>query len=219
MEGWRLVSNEDLTGQTFLRLTVRAFAGSKQGRRLWLCSCVCGGEATATTKNLRSGNTRSCGCLQREKVTSRNTVHGLAHRKKRHSLYSTWGNILKRCSSPAAQYYHLYGGRGITVCERWKNGEGGLSAFECFVADMGPRPFLSASIDRKDNDGNYEPSNCRWATKKEQCLNTRRSVDRKAINALLNEGASVAQVVAAVGCGRAVVYKIRHERAPLNGKD
>lgn len=154
----------NLTGTNFGRLTVGAFLGSRGGNGYWSCACDCGGTAEVSTVHLRRGHTQSCGCLQRE-ITSR--VQG-THRESVHSglskEYNAWVRMKQRCFNPKAPRFERWGGRGITVCDRWRN------SFENFLADMGRSP-PGTSLDREDNDGNYEPGNCRWATPKEQAAN------------------------------------------------
>ena len=156
----------DLTGQVFYRLAVVSFAGSdKHKKAAWNCRCECGSMSVVVTSKLKNGSTKSCGCLSAERLAS-----GDANRK--HSMSSTdeywvWSDMIRRCENKNRSDYHRYGGRGISVCEKWRN-----SVTE-FVADMEPRPSPKHSIDRIDNDGNYEPGNCRWATPKEQRANQR----------------------------------------------
>lgn len=150
----------DLTGLTFGRLYVLERAGSnKWGNALWRCKCSCGKETVVNNGNLRAGNTRSCGCLYRES-TYIHDLHGTPE-------YHTWQSMNGRCHNPNNQSFDRYGGRGISVCDRWRY------SFVNFLADMGKRPTPDHSIDRINNDGNYEPGNCHWATKSEQSRNTR----------------------------------------------
>ena len=150
----------DLTGLTFERLVVLGRA-KLDGRSAWDCACSCGGHCRARGSDLVRGHIRSCGCLRREALLGNNRTHGGSQTR----AYESWRRAVARCADPFGKDWKNYGGRGIKVCDRWLR-------FESFLADMGERP-PGTSIDRIDNDGNYEPGNCRWATAKEQRANQR----------------------------------------------
>lgn len=164
-------------GDRFGRLTVLGAADkTAQGRRQWSCVCDCGATKTVQTSALRSGGTRSCGCLSRELKANRNrrsATHGATRRGKANctSEYRAWQAMLRRCYNPNSHIYYMYGGRGIRVCDRWR------TSYEAFLADVGPKPSPQHSLDRyPDKNGDYEPGNVRWATAKEQTRNTRKNV-------------------------------------------
>lgn len=152
----------DIKGERFGRLVVLKQIGTNSARRaMWLCRCDCGEMAKVNGSNLRMGITKSCGCLAIDTITRRKRVHGHAIHANRTVEYKTWLSMWERTSNPRREGWKYYGGRGIRVCERWKN-------FENFFEDMGKRPSSFYSIDRINNDGNYEPGNCRWATRIQQ---------------------------------------------------
>lgn len=163
-----------LVGVRFGRLVV--LAPSRRiptGAFTWHCRCDCGVEKEVRTSCLRDGTTVSCGCLRKEKNLKRSLKHG-AYAKSAPDLATTWSGMKQRCFNPNTENYRLYGGRGITICDRWLNGHDGKTGLECFIADMGPKPSPDHTVDRwPDNNGNYEPGNCRWATMAEQNLNKR----------------------------------------------
>lgn len=167
----------DLTGGRFGRLRVLSRApNDARGRVIWRCVCDCGEASDVLGQRLRTGETRSCGCLARDRIGALNASHGETKGRRWSSEYRALNGMIRRCYEESHISFPRYGARGIGVCDRWRFGEAGMSGVECFVADVGRRPSAAHSIDRwPDNDGNYEPGNVRWAVPLEQSANSRRS--------------------------------------------
>lgn len=165
----------DLTGKRFGQLIVLRRDGviGKLQQAAWLCRCDCGTEKTIRGASLQNQHspTWHCGCLRKQNIANAVKTHGLSKTRLAKTLWS----IKHRIDNPAFPGFKNYGGRGIKLCDRWRYGENGMSAVECFIADMGPRPE-GMSIDRIDVNGDYEPGNCRWATALQQLRNTRKTV-------------------------------------------
>lgn len=156
---------KDITGQRFGRLTALMPVGQTASREWrWSCRCDCGSERIVTGALLRLGRTVSCGCYRDERALAVNTKHG----KSQTRTFRIWRCMRDRCSNPKNASFNRYGARGISVCPEW------ATSFATFLADMGECP-RGLSIERNDNDGNYEPGNCRWATAQEQQGNTSRT--------------------------------------------
>lgn len=168
----------DLSGNRYGRILVTD-RGPNRGRRVtWNFICDCGREGNTVASYLTTGRQVSCGCFHREMVAKQgraNATHGASRRGKITPTYRSWLAMRERVLSDKHHAYSRYGGKGVEICDRWLDGEGSLTAFECFLADMGTRPE-GLSIDRIDTHGSYTPENCRWAT---AALQARNATDNK----------------------------------------
>lgn len=193
-----------MTGKRFGRVVaLRAAPPPHVGKIKWICLCDCGNEFTTCGGKIRSGEVSTCPACSRERVRLSRVTHGISKTVEDR----IWSHIKSRCFNPKVPCYKHYGGRGITMCDRWRE------SLENFVSDMGTRPSPAHSIDRIDNNGNYEPGNCRWATTKEQANNTRSN--RKVT--VSGETKNSTQWADSIGVRREVIYK-RLKRG-INGEN
>lgn len=163
----------NLVGKTFNCLTVINQRRDPNGKGyIWVCECECGNIVYLTSQKLICGSNKSCGCKKKELIGDKIRRHG----GKGTSEFNIWCSMKARCTNPKSQRYEYYGGRGIKVCDRW------LNSFELFLLDMGIRPSNRHSIERINNDADYSPQNCIWATKKEQAINRRKRRTKIAID-------------------------------------
>lgn len=195
---------KDRVGEKWNNLIIVEFDRAdkkKQGgyRHYWKCQCVCGNIKSIVYGALQSGSTKSCGCLKSQLISKATTLHGHAKKGQISSEFQSWRSMIYRCYNTNDKMYNYYGGRGIFVCDRW------LNSFENFIEDMGLKPDKTYSIDRIENDGNYFPDNCRWATDLEQ--NNNQSTNIKVINTVTGEEyTSISLAAKSIEINRSTLY-------------
>lgn len=190
----------DLTGQTFGYLTATKFAGTNGHHALWAFRCRCGEtvtkSGTSVTREVRRGGTPNCGCSTGDLMAAKLRTHGMS----KHPAFAVWRSMLDRCRLPSHRAWENYGGRGITVCERWQE------SFENFWQDMGHSYSTGLDLDRRDNDSGYTPENCRWVPRRTNTMNKRNTVRTVDVPALS----------AATGIGRTTLYNRIKSGWPLD---
>jgi len=190
---------QDITGERRGKLVAVRPDGSTRDGRAWIFRCDCGGQKRTSVRRFRAGHAKSCGCLVMElaKTLADRTIrtHGEGHSNKTPE-YRAWSNMKERCSNPRRDNYSQYGGRGIQVCDRWR------ASYQAFLLDMGRRPSSSHSLDRINVNGDYEPTNCRWSTAREQQGNRRTTLFIE-IN---GERLRAIDVARAIGVPRSTLY-------------
>ena len=190
-------------GSKFANLTVVGLADPAKNRfARWVCKCDCGIEKTFYASNVKRGLSKSCGCMKAEAIRKARTTHG--HSRNSDSppspTYTTWSSMMTRCYNKNSNAYSYYGGRGITVCDTWKN-------FEGFLADMGTKPVKGMSIERLDTNGNYEPNNCVWANHTQQARNTRHTKLNAPLVERIRAGEiTTREVMQQTGCAKSTVH-------------
>lgn len=187
---------EDLTGKTIGYLQVLELAPKDAGRFMWKCLCVCGNIFITRDSRLHSGRCKSCGCMKGKLTAEKVSIHG----QYLHPLYSTWSGMHSRCNNKNQKSYEGYGGRGINICERWYD-------VNNFIEDMGQKPSKQHKLERIDNDADYCPENCRWATNIEQANNTRKNrfLEYKGQTKSITEWARIVGIDS-----RTISYRILH---------
>lgn len=202
------MKKDKLTGKQFGAWSVIEFLGVRNRNSIYRCKCECGTTRDIFAGNLTAGRTVSCGCKRSQNASVKLKKHGHAQTvgKRPSPTYSTWGSMLNRCNNPANRSYPRYGGRGITVCDRWRD-------FDNFLADMGEKPAKGMSIERLDVNGNYEPGNCVWATPTIQARNTRRTkLNCDIARDIKHQTMSINEAVALTGCAKSTAIAARTGR-------
>lgn len=209
--------NNDLISRQFGRLTVIDFEGTHTTpcgtkRKMWRCKCECGKETVVAENNLKNGSTKSCGCWKHEKLKEYNTVHGGANDR----LYGIWKNMKRRCNSPNDKHYDTYGKKGIKVCEEWNDSYQDFKEWAYANGYDDSAEFQKCTLDRIDNDGDYEPSNCRWVDRITQANNTSKNhhVELNGIKMTIAEFARTMNI----SKNHAWYYIDKFEREVMNGQ-